>query len=423
MGRGPARAQFEDRVKHYVGGTRNRYNRGTSGHGGDGFPESREYSLEQCPHARSRPEPSDDSAPSASSLPPRTSTSTPSPATSTEESHEGETPTLGDYPKPAAKSTSTPSPATSTYTAPVSDEERKAYTPPKSRPPMDFKVFFSSFPVGLVAWLNLYTGWDMMYSGGLVWVLGLLIFSFGAVLGLGACAAVVGGWYGDLDLIGIYWNAEERLRKGVIVNRILNTYTDVLVRKYAQCSHVDEYGHKRFDDDRWKKEEMKFRDTVWVPEASKFMSEPETKFYIDYQDRLVDIIGAEYERRKTGIIATFREDMNPFDYEHFCAAILNENGWNARATQGSGDQGVDVIAEKDACRVAIQCKLYSSKVGNKAVQEVIAGSIHVDADYRAVVSNRDYTKSAYEIAEKSKVRLLHHNDLQDLDRALGLASV
>ncbi len=90
MGRGPAKAQFEDRVKHYVGGTRNRYNRGTFGHGGDGFPESREYSLEECPHVGSHPEPSDDSVPSASSVPPRTSTSTPSPATSNEEELEGD---------------------------------------------------------------------------------------------------------------------------------------------------------------------------------------------------------------------------------------------------------------------------------------------------------------------------------------------
>ena len=206
MGRGPARAQFEDRVKHYVGGTRNRYNRGTSGHGGDGFPESREYSLEQCPHARSRPEPSDDSAPSASSLPPRTSTSTPSPATSTEESHEGETPTLGDYPKPAAKSTSTPSPATSTYTAPVSDEERKAYTPPKSRPPMDFKVFFSSFPVGLVAWLNLYTGWDVMYSGGAGLGLGVVNF---LVRGCSRSWSLCGGRGGLVWRPGLDWHLLE----------------------------------------------------------------------------------------------------------------------------------------------------------------------------------------------------------------------
>ena len=52
MGRGPATASFEERVEHYVAGTRNRYNSGTYGHGGESFPESREYSMAQCPHPR-----------------------------------------------------------------------------------------------------------------------------------------------------------------------------------------------------------------------------------------------------------------------------------------------------------------------------------------------------------------------------------
>ena len=299
----------------------------------------------------------------------------------------------------------------SDYTAPVSEEERQAwlgknYTSPWTQLAIFFCVLGAGFGIA-------YIGVLMMLS-----FLGFLFILFGGLLALV-------GLFGFLavPVWQLLQEPEETLRKGVIGNRILNTHMDVLVRKYAQCSQVDEYGHKRFDDDRWQKEETRFRDTVWIPEALEFMSAKETKFHLERQGRLVNIVEAAYEGRTTGIIATFREDMNPFDYEHFCAAILNENGWNARATQGSGDQGVDVIAEKDACRVAIQCKLYSSNVGNKAVQEIIAGSIHVDADYRVVVSNRDYTKSAYEIAEKSKVRLLHHNDLQDLDRALGLASV
>ena len=317
------------------------------------------------------------------------------------------------------------------YTAPVSEEERQAWigvfdkkyhSPEETVPPSQ------SLPASGVGVALLYLGIRMILREDVAGFVGFFTEILWEVGGFMLC--VVGGFIAVAGLVVFFEDPEKRkdtheklLRKGVIVNRILNTHMDVLVRKYAQCSQVDEYGHKRFDDDRWQKEETKFRDTVWVPEASKFMSGLEIKSYLEHQDPLVNIVEAAYEGRTTGIIATFREDMNPFDYEHFCAAILNENGWNARATQGSGDQGVDVIAEKDACRVAIQCKLYSSNVGNKAVQEIIAGSIHVDADYRVVVSNRDYTKSAYEIAEKSKVRLLHHNDLQDLDRALGLASV
>ena len=54
MGRGPCNtssgAQYQMDVKKYIGGTRKVYNRGASGHGGSAYPESREYSEEECSH-------------------------------------------------------------------------------------------------------------------------------------------------------------------------------------------------------------------------------------------------------------------------------------------------------------------------------------------------------------------------------------
>lgn len=81
----------------------------------------------------------------------------------------------------------------------------------------------------------------------------------------------------------------------------------------------------------------------------------------------------------------------------------------------SGDQGIDVIAEKSGTKVVIQCKLYSSNVGNSAVQEIIAGQIFENADFAAVVSNVDFTKSARQLASSSRVFLIHHEQLGELE--------
>ena len=59
-------------------------------------------------------------------------------------------------------------------------------------------------------------------------------------------------------------------------------------------------------------------------------------------------------------------------YEHYCVSKFQEAGWNAKVTQASSDQGCDLIAEKGVVKLIVQCKLYSSPVGNKAVQEVRA---------------------------------------------------
>ena len=98
-------------------------------------------------------------------------------------------------------------------------------------------------------------------------------------------------------------------------------------------------------------------------------------------------------------------------FEEWVADSLKLFGWEARVTQGSGDQGVDVIASKEGKTVAIQCKLYSQPVGNKAVQEAFSGSTYYGADYAAVITNAGFTSSAKDLAISTKVILLSPEDI------------
>lgn len=80
----------------------------------------------------------------------------------------------------------------------------------------------------------------------------------------------------------------------------------------------------------------------------------------------------EQQDRQAGFDAT----TLPFDghaSEKWVAEALIGFGWSAKVTAGSGDQGIDVIAEMNGKKLGIQCKLYSSAIGNKAVQEAHAG--------------------------------------------------
>ncbi|MCR9148229.1 MAG: restriction endonuclease [Rhodobacteraceae bacterium] len=105
-----------------------------------------------------------------------------------------------------------------------------------------------------------------------------------------------------------------------------------------------------------------------------------------------------------------------FEFEHWVANSLKHFGWDAAATNGAGDQGVDVIAKKQGVSVGIQCKLYSSNVGNKAVQEIIAARGFFDLDYGCVISNAGYTQSAQDLACKSEIKLLSHFDIPNFNR-------
>jgi hypothetical protein len=111
-------------------------------------------------------------------------------------------------------------------------------------------------------------------------------------------------------------------------------------------------------------------------------------------------------------------ELSPHDYEKACAQILDGAGWRTQLTKVSGDQGADIIAEKSDKKLVVQCKLYNSTVGTKAVQEVISGQKFYTADYAAVVSSAGYTSGARDLAKMARVLLLSKDDLQHIDSLL-----
>ena len=111
--------------------------------------------------------------------------------------------------------------------------------------------------------------------------------------------------------------------------------------------------------------------------------------------------------------------LTPLGFERHCATLLRAMGWTATLTAGSGDQGVDVLARMGDISVVIQCKLYSKPIGNRAVQEAIAGRSYMGATHAAVVSNQSYTPAARDLAQRTRVMLLAAADLPNLHNLLG----
>ena len=108
------------------------------------------------------------------------------------------------------------------------------------------------------------------------------------------------------------------------------------------------------------------------------------------------------------------EASSPVDYENSVATTLKEMGFEVHTTKASGDQGADVLAQKNGISFAIQCKMYSKPVGNKAVQEANAGRDFYSCDYGVVVSNAGFTKAARQAAHACNVILLDDNQLYKL---------
>ena len=102
-------------------------------------------------------------------------------------------------------------------------------------------------------------------------------------------------------------------------------------------------------------------------------------------------------------------------FERYCADLLLKNGFSkAEVTTGSGDYGVDILAEKDGISYAIQCKCYSNPVGNKAVQEAFSGKEYYKKMVAVVLTNSTFTQAANTTAEQTRVMLWDRTKLSEM---------
>jgi restriction system protein len=109
------------------------------------------------------------------------------------------------------------------------------------------------------------------------------------------------------------------------------------------------------------------------------------------------------------------DDMEGHEFEHFCADLLRRRGFKeVIVTKGSGDFGIDILAERDGISYGIQCKNYSAPIGVKAVQEVYAGRDYYDCMVGVVMSNQYFTGPAVEAAKKLKIVLWDRGYIEEM---------
>jgi restriction system protein len=212
---------------------------------------------------------------------------------------------------------------------------------------------------------------------------------------------------------------KEKLRQEVKRREVLETVTSIvdnhastLSRKKLQKVKYDDYGNT-FDKE-WQDEKTYFHKFVIWPRLLKEYPEEDLQFFnTRYSDSFIE--SAIYESTESLVADDIDVDrLRPIDFEIYCASRLKKGGWTANLTKASGDQGIDIIAERDGIKLVVQVKRSSSPVGNKAVQEAIAGKAFINANAACVVSNAEFTPAAKELANVAGVKLLHHSELTRL---------
>ena len=165
-----------------------------------------------------------------------------------------------------------------------------------------------------------------------------------------------------------------------------------------------------YSDEQGKKMILRFRSQA-LPNLRLLLGRFEHKF-----DSKTMALGKQERLSDIPKIGDLRDVRSGGEFEEYLTTLFQALGYHAENTKISGDQGVDVLVSKNGKRYGIQAKYYSQPVGNFAVQEILAGREYFKLSKGIVVTNATYTASAKDLAEKTQIRLIDGDELQQIIR-------
>ncbi|WP_306169126.1 restriction endonuclease [Halomonas sp. MMSF_3323] len=230
---------------------------------------------------------------------------------------------------------------------------------------------------------------------------------------------------------------------------------EVLLNDKSNLVEIDEFGDK--SEARWKRRLLKYANSKYRVLVEKYVSDnffevldfgrsvvgerydyslscfdkemaydPFFSCWIEFVCEWIELKRCDDETLHEDFLANPPEHENMLDimsgweFEKYLAArINNETTMHAEVTKGSGDQGADLIVKGIGLSAVIQAKHYSSKVGNKAVQEAFSARQYYGTGLAIVVANAGYTKSAWQLAEKTGVLAMTEASILDLLKVLS----
>lgn len=130
---------------------------------------------------------------------------------------------------------------------------------------------------------------------------------------------------------------------------------------------------------------------------------------------IVLLLYSEHHKRqrllKSGIDEV--DKMSGHDFAGYLGEHFRAKGYRVTMPPKSGDYGADIVIERDGVKSVVQVKRSKSKVGIKAVQEVIGAIRHYNAFNGKVITNNYFTANAQNLADSNTIEMWNRDELID----------
>lgn len=108
------------------------------------------------------------------------------------------------------------------------------------------------------------------------------------------------------------------------------------------------------------------------------------------------------------------DKMEGIEFENYLKIHFEKKGYSVKLTPASNDYGADLILYKSGEKIAVQVKRYRNKIGNTAIQEVVASLGYYSAKKGMVITNSFFTANAIKLAEANNIELWDRTKLVEV---------
>ena len=111
--------------------------------------------------------------------------------------------------------------------------------------------------------------------------------------------------------------------------------------------------------------------------------------------------------------------LDDYQFEHFCANVLNANEYQMAVTRKGGDGGKDLVGWNDKNqRIFGEVKQYkdSNKVSRPLMQKLKGAMADAGVERGVFITTSSFTREAIEYAKRNKIQCIDRSGLERLIR-------
>ena len=129
---------------------------------------------------------------------------------------------------------------------------------------------------------------------------------------------------------------------------------------------------------------------------------------------LIGLVYAFDRRKRKMLLGSgiyFIDTMSGVMFEDLLLEHFRQQGYRGKKTSLTGDYGADLVLTKDKMKYVVQAKRWEKNVGIGAVQEIVGAINHYGANKGMVITNRNFTKNAENLARSNNIELWNRQQL------------